>query len=115
MRIFLPNKIMICPSETEKWWEHVPLSWEVTTVEYGSRERGIVNRIPKETWRNAHNRRWSGQLHFWSSKNAHVHRLEKNPEFRATKEGFTLNKSGKSDYLKPKSIPDVYDCLCNWR
>ena len=54
-------------------------------------------------------------MHYWSSKNAHVHRLEKKPEFKATKEGFKLNTSGKSDYLKPKSIPDVYDCLCNWR
>ena len=34
-------------SETEKWWEHVPLAWNTTTVEFGGKERGIENRIPK--------------------------------------------------------------------
>ena len=62
-----------------------------------------------------HNRRWSSEIHYWSSKNAHVHRAEKSTELKPTKDGFKIRGGGKGDYVKPKSISDVYDCLSNWR
>ena len=34
-------------SEPDKWWRFVPIAWESVTVEFGAKERGIVNRVPK--------------------------------------------------------------------
>ena len=43
-------------SEPSVWWKFLPLKWKVTTPEFGAKRRGMVNRIPKETWEGAHNR-----------------------------------------------------------
>ena len=43
-------------SDPEVWWARIPVAWPVITSEFGSKLRGMVNRVPKKTRIGAHNR-----------------------------------------------------------
>ena len=43
-------------SDPPEWWKLLPLRWKVVTAEFGSKLRGMSNRIPKTTWIGAHDR-----------------------------------------------------------
>ena len=55
--VFAPPRWTHFPrSEPIEWWKFLPLKWPVVTQEFGSKLRGMVNRVSKETWIGAHDR-----------------------------------------------------------
>ena len=71
--VFTPGRWRRFPiSEIKKWWPKIPLEWGVVVPEFGVDERGMANRIPRETWEGAHDRTRWWELRHWGSINAQV-------------------------------------------
>ena len=61
-------------SEVVEWWKRLPVCWPQIIPEYQSKERGMTNRIPRDTWAGAHDRARFWELRHWSSANAHAYK-----------------------------------------
>ena len=68
-------------SDPVEWWKYLPVRWKVVIAEFGSKTRGMINRVPKETWIGAHDRGRCWELKHWSSTNTHSYKNEKTTSF----------------------------------
>lgn len=58
-------------SDPETYWSKLKAKYEVIQPEFGAEIRGMLHRVPKQTWVGAHDRRRATQLMHWSSLNYH--------------------------------------------
>ena len=64
-------------ADLETFWGKFPAKYDDIQPEFGAKVRGMQNRIPKQTWVAAHNRRRATELKHWSDLNYHTFKQEK--------------------------------------
>ena len=89
--LFCPGRWRRFPvGPIRKWWKFVPLQWSVIVPEFGYEERGMNNRIPRETWEGAHDRTRWWELKFWGSVNANNYMRERDTKVKLLEGGEVL-------------------------
>ena len=63
-------------AELETFWENVQPKYVSIQPEFGAKVRGMLNRVPRQTWVAAHDRRRATELKHWSSLNYHSFKQE---------------------------------------
>ena len=53
-------------------WGRLPQKLEPIQPEFGAKLRGMLTRVPRDTWDSAHDRRRATELKHWSSLNYHA-------------------------------------------
>ena len=93
--VFCPGRFRRMPiSLMKKWWEKLPLEWKPIVPEYGAEERGMLNRVPRETWEGAHDRTRWWEIRHWCSFNANNYTKEKDTKVKLLDGGEVSLKGG---------------------
>ena len=102
-------------SDPGVWWANIPVEWPVVTGQFGDKLRGMVNRVPKETWEGAHSRARSWELKHWSSQNAYCHKQDKATSIDVAQNGAELLIGKTSKYRSPTTVGQLHNCILNYR
>ena len=87
----------------------------MVTGEFGAKLRGMVNRVPKETWEGAHIRARSWELKHWSSQNAYSHKQDKSMSIDVARSGGELVIGNTCKYRNPTTVGQLQNCILNYR
>ena len=71
-------RLMLYPivADLDEVWGRIPAKHESMQPEFGAKARGVVKRVPIQTWYAAHDRRRATELKHWSSLNVHNFKQE---------------------------------------
>ena len=102
-------------SPPESWWKYVAVSYDEITPEFGHEERGVTGKIARSTWVSAHNRKWIGQLQFWSSQNIYGSKLRKESRMTMVRGSIKITTNENDSFSELRTVQEAYEALNNYR
>ena len=116
MKKFSAGQFLHFPlSPPETWWKYVAVAYEEVTPEFGAEERGVTGKIARSTWISAHNRKWIGQLPFWSSQNVYENKLKNQSVMKVVRGGVRITTNESDAFTEIKSVQEAWTALNNYR
>ena len=74
----------------------------------------MKGKIARSTWCSAHNRKWIGQLAYWSSQNVYTNKLRKESFLKMVRSGVKITTNYSTTFSEVKSMQEAWEAFGNY-